>query len=278
MYLQSHSLVGSWTLHSNFISMWNSTRNTGESLPRELKLKCTRDTPGFHIKQKPSIILRDHEMHLTHLHLQQWTQISHKMSEAFRGMGRSWHIIVLACGPKCIISIRKCREKGRERECWRMGTSKYLVSRKNFPRISTTQYTQLIPEDIQRVNSSIPVHLLLWAGQDCGANSLPRCPETSDPSPNHGSQRGPGPDDRSLRWPGSCDLEDLSAPLRDLGGGGRSVACGEVAWRDLCATRLATWLVGIHVDCQLSFPCSPRRLHVVKYMIVFCCPDRGKYY
>lgn len=161
MYLQSHSLVGSWTLHSNFISMWNSTRNTGESLPRELKLKCTRDTPGFHIKQKPSIILRDHEMHLTHLHLQQWTQISHKMSEAFRGMGRSWHIIVLACGPKCIISIRKCREKGRERECWRMGTSKYLVSRKNFPRISTTQYTQLIPEDIQRVNSSIPVHLLL---------------------------------------------------------------------------------------------------------------------
>lgn len=77
--------------------MWNSTRNTGESLPRELKLKCTRDTPGFHIKPKPSIILRDHEMHLTHLHLQNEPKSPikcQKPSEAWVGLGTSSYLPV----------------------------------------------------------------------------------------------------------------------------------------------------------------------------------------
>lgn len=153
------------------------------------------------------------------------------------------------------------------------------------PQISTTQYTQLMPEDINskfgesKFGSWTPrVGQERIAAPTCflitSLQNLPTRPQITVPA---GPSR-PGPEDRSRRFSYSCDLEDLSAPLRDLGGGGRSVARGEVAWRDLWDTRLATWFVGIHVDCQLPFPCSPRRHHVLEYLLLFCCPARGKYY
>lgn len=255
--------MASWTLYSNFISMWNPTRNTGEIL----KLKCTRDTPGFHIKQKLSIILRDHKMHLTHLHLQHWTQISHKMSEAFFGMGRSWHIIVLACGPKCIISIQRCREKGRERECWRMGTSQYLLSQKislesqqpsthnwflKTFKISESQFIDSCTPPVGQGRIAAPTRFL-------GLQKLPTRPQITVPAGPRTWR--PVTPVTWLVWPGG---PVRAAPW--FRWRGRSVVCGEVAWRDLCATRLATWLVGIHVDCQLSYPAR----HVVSTSSSIC--------
>lgn len=113
-------------------------------------------SPSVHWPSPSSV--REFTMHLTHLHPQQWTQISHQMSEAF------WHIIVLT---KCIICTRRCRKKEIVDVVWVQKSHQFSPLKSQQP---STQQSISWRLSKFSVNSSTPAH----PGDDCGFLISPR--------------------------------------------------------------------------------------------------------